>query len=176
MPINVSYVHAKFGGHSHSGGEDVVLLLCHESLKITRSKDHKTLCVGVPHDQSLPKHRHCESGDTNFPAKYGNLTANTGCHIHDCICSLTSAIVIFSKAHDMSCSHKRNFRLRKNLHKHFSVCEMKLLGDWTHAYWVTVYEKCVRNFCKLKNIFEKERKKKRQLKVFCATRKRNKDE
>ena len=32
-------------------------------------------------------------------------------NLHAYLCPLTSAIIIFSKAHDMSCFHSRNFRL-----------------------------------------------------------------
>ena len=83
---------------------------------------------------------------------------NRGCWIHHCICPLTSAIIVFSKAYGMSCSYTRNLRLDKHLlRKDFSVSAMNIFQNWPPAPWVTIYETYVKSLVQ-KHCQEEEEK------------------
>ena len=56
----------------------------------------------VHYPAKLGDHRHCGSGDMNILAN--TLILPQMRDIRDCICWLTSTIIIFSKSHGMSCA------------------------------------------------------------------------
>ena len=50
--MNVSYHHAKFGGHSHSGSRDIMLLVCHVNSQEQVIKGSLNFMGGAPHHKS----------------------------------------------------------------------------------------------------------------------------
>ena len=88
---------------------DMMVLMCHVILQDHVIKDHATQWVGAPHSKSPT----CQVGKHSY--KYINIIANLVSHIRRIsviICPATYTIIIFPKAHCLSCSHTRNFRLR----------------------------------------------------------------
>lgn len=78
--------------------------------------------------------------------------------IRHCICPLTSAIFILSKAHGMSCSYTQKFRLEKHLlHKHFSVSAIKIFQNSPPTPWEAIYETYVKSLVQ-KHCQEEEEK------------------
>ena len=102
--MNVSYHHAKFGGHSHSGSRDIMLLVCHVNSDQV-IKGSLNFMGGEPlvinhHFAKFRGHKHCGSGDINIPVNTVILPLIWD--IHDCICQVTFIIIIFCKAQVMS--------------------------------------------------------------------------
>ena len=72
------------------------------------------------HPARFGDHRHCWSGDMNLLVS--TVILRQMWDIRGCICPLTPAINIFSKAHDMSCHTRLEQQLKEQfLRKLFSV-------------------------------------------------------
>ena len=92
---------------------------------------------------------------TPHPATFGSYRYSGSRYIRffvveeqDSTCLLSSAIIIFPKALDMSCSHKQHFRLRKHFpSKHFPVSPMKSVQYWSHESRATIHETYTKSFC-----------------------------
>ena len=67
VPIKVSYHHAKFVNHKHSGSRDTILLVCHMISQDHVIKGSLIIYVGAshrsPHTAKFGAHRHCGIAD-----------------------------------------------------------------------------------------------------------------